>query len=94
MPTNICLLFLANEELFLKKRFFKRFYLFSVSGEGREKERERNTNVWVPLAHFLLGTWSTTQASALIGNQTGDPLLHSPAFNPLSYTRQGRSFPF
>ena len=37
----------------------------------------------------LLGTWPATQACALTGNQTGDPLLHSPALNPLSHTSQG-----
>ena len=31
--------------------FFKDFiYLFLERGEGREKERERNINVWLPLA--------------------------------------------
>ena len=30
--------------------FFKDFiYLFLERGEGREKERERNINVWLPL---------------------------------------------
>ena len=60
-------------------------------GEGRDKERERNVNVWLPLTHPLLGTWPATQASALTGNQTGDPLIHRLALNLLS---QGRiSFP-
>ena len=36
---------------------FKDFiYLFLERGEGREKERERNINVWLPLAWPLLGT--------------------------------------
>ena len=46
---------------------FKRFYLFLDRGERWEKERERNINVWLPLAHPLLGTWPTTKASALTG---------------------------
>ena len=29
--------------------FLKRFYLFLEIGEGREKEGERNINVWLPL---------------------------------------------
>ena len=33
----------------------KRFYLFIFRGE-REKERERNINVWLPLVHPTLGT--------------------------------------
>ena len=48
------------------------------------RERERNTNVWLPLVRPLLGTWPTTQACALTGNQTGDPLVCSPVLNPLS----------
>ena len=32
--------------------FFKDFiYLFLETGEGREKERERNISVWLPLMH-------------------------------------------
>ena len=38
------------------------FILFLERGEGREKERERNINVWLSLAHPLLGIWPTTQA--------------------------------
>ena len=48
--------------------FFKDFiYLFLDRGEGREKERERNINVWLPLVNPLCGTWPTTQACALTG---------------------------
>ena len=36
-----------------------------------------------------LGAWPTTQACALTGNQTGDPLVHTLALNPLSHTSQG-----
>ena len=42
-----------------------RFYLFSERGEGREKERERNMSVWLPLAHPSLGVGP---ACALTGN--------------------------
>ena len=56
--------------------------------EGKEKERERNINVWWPLACPQLGTWPTSQAFALTGNQTGNPLFHRPALSPLSYTSQ------
>ena len=66
--------------------FLKYFiYLFLERGEGREKERERNINVWLPLAHPLL----RTQACALTENRTGDPLVCSLALNPLSHTSQG-----
>ena len=53
---------------------------------------ERNINVWLPLTHPLLGTWSATQAGALNGNQTGDRLVHRLVLNPLSHTRQGCVF--
>ena len=54
---------------------FSRFYLFTF--KGREKESERNINVWLPLMQPALGTWPTTQACALTGNQTGNPLVRS-----------------
>ena len=70
--------------------FFKDFnflILFLDRGEGREKER--NIEVWLPIVRLLLGTWPATQACALVGNQTRDPLVHRPALNPLSHTSQG-----
>ena len=70
--------------------FFKDFiYLFLERGEGREKKRERNSNVWLPLMCPLLGTWPTTQARALTGNRTGNPLVLRPALNPLSHPSHG-----
>ena len=75
--------------------FFKDFiYLFLDRGGGREKEKERNINVWLPLMWPLLETWPATQARALTGNQISDPLVHRPALNPLSHTSQGRCFCF
>ena len=41
--------------------FFLRFYLFLERGEGRETERERNIDVWLPLTCPQLGIWPTTQ---------------------------------
>ena len=38
-----------------KSSFFKRFYLFLGREEGKEKERERNINVWLPLADPTTG---------------------------------------
>ena len=40
--------FITRVILFFKKDFT---YLFLDRGEGREKERERNINVWLPLMH-------------------------------------------
>ena len=54
-----------------------------------EKERKRNISVWLPLIRPLLGIWPATQAYALTGNQTSDPLPRSPALSPLSHTSQG-----
>ena len=45
--------------------FLKIIYLFLDKGEGREKERERNISVWLPLPCSLLGTLPATQACAL-----------------------------
>ena len=69
-------------------------YLFIFRERGRKKEREKNINVWLPLAHPQVGTWPATQACALTGNRTGNALVHRPALNPLSYTSQGLVAPF
>ena len=63
--------------------------LFLESGEGKEKERERNISVWLPLAHSLLGPWPATQACVLTGSRTRNPLVLRPALNPLSHTSRG-----
>ena len=36
-----------------------------------------------------LGTWPTSQACALTGNRTDDPLVYRLALNPLSHMSQG-----
>ena len=74
--------------------FKKRFYLFIFRGEGREKEREGNINVWLPLVHPPLGTWPSTQVCALTGNLTCNLLVHRLVLNPLSHTSQGYFFSF
>ena len=41
--------------------FIKEFIsLFLERGEVKEKERERNINVWLPLTYPLLRTWPIT----------------------------------
>ena len=71
--------------------FLKDFvYLFLERG-GREKERERNINVRLPLTCPLMGTWPTTQACALTGNRTSDPLIFRLALNSLKHTSQART---
>ena len=75
--------------IYCKGNFLKRFYLFILDREeGREKERERHISV----CHPLLGTWPATQACALTGNRTSDPLVCRPALNPLSHTSQGYNY--
>ena len=77
----------------LYKKFFKGFiYLFIYlleRGEGKEKEREGNISVWLPVTCPLPGTWPATQACALTGNRTSNPLVHRLALSPLSHTSQG-----
>ena len=68
---------------------FLRFCLFLDRGEGREGERERNINVRYPLMCPLLGAWPITQACALTGNRTSNPLVRRPELKPLSHTSQG-----
>ena len=54
---------------------FIRFYLFIFRERGREGEREGNISMWLPDVYPLLGTWPTTQACALTGNWTCNPLV-------------------
>ena len=66
-------------------------YLFREKGEEeREGEKHQNINVWLPLVCSLLGMWPTTQACALTGNGTSDPLICRLVLNLLSHTRQGQ----
>ena len=71
--------------------FFEIFiYLFLEMGRG-EREKlmcERNID-WLPLTHAPTGDWPATQACALTGNQTVNPLVLRPALNPPSHTSQG-----
>ena len=49
--------------------FLKDFiYSLSERGEAKEKKRERNIHVWLPLMCPQLGTQPATQACALTGN--------------------------
>ena len=57
--------FLKDLHFYFCKDFI---YLFLERGERREKEREKNIHVWLPLMCPPLGTWPATQACALTGN--------------------------
>ena len=72
-----------DTSILFKKDFI---YLFLGRREGKEKERERNINVCLPLMCPLWGTWPKTRACALTGSRTSDPLLRRLALNPLSRT--------
>ncbi|KAF6094718.1 hypothetical protein HJG60_011820 [Phyllostomus discolor] len=66
------------------------FYLFIFrKKEGREKQKGININVWLPLVRPLPGTWPATQACALIGSWTSDPLVCRLELSSLGYTSQG-----
>ena len=67
--------------------FLKRHLIHSFL--ERREGRERNITVWLPLTRPLLGIWPATQACALTGNRTGDPLVCRLVLNPLSHTSQG-----
>ena len=82
----------ANWEQGFLGFFFKiLFILFLDRAERREKEIERNINVWLPLMHPLPGTQPATQACGLTGNRTSDPVVCKQALNPPSPTSQGRN---
>ena len=64
-------------------------HLFLERGEGREKERERNINVWLPLSCPLSGAWPATQSCVLTGNQTGNPLVLRPGTQSIEPLQPG-----
>ena len=75
--------------------FLKDFvYFFLQRGERREEKRERNIIIWLPLVCPHLGTWSVTQACALMGNRTSNLPVHKLVLNPLSHTSQGLCYWF
>ena len=70
--------------------FFVRFYLSIARERRREGEKKGNIYVWLPLTCPPLGTWPTTQACALTGNPTSNPLVRRLALKTLSHTFQGQ----
>ena len=89
-PRFIYVVTLINTSLLFLNLFLKNFiYWLLERWERREKKREKNISVWLPLPCPHLGTWPTTQACALTGNRTRDSLVCRPVLNPLSHTSQG-----
>ena len=81
--------------LFFKVLYFKILFIFIFREKGKEGEREEGKHKCVVASQYpLLGTWPATQACALTGNQTGDPLVPKPVLNPLSRTSQGCMYYF
>ena len=66
---------------------FKKKKIFVFTYFQRQERREKHQ--WLPLTHPLLGTWPSTQACALTGNQTNDLLVHRLVLDPQSHTSQG-----
>ena len=83
MVSYICIMFCW----FLKKILF---IYFGQSGKEGEREGERHQCVVAsrlpPIGDLAR---PTTQACALTGNRTINPLFHRPALNPLSHTSRG-----
>ena len=81
---------ILHESIWLIFSLTKNIVFISKENTRREKERERNISVWLPLVHPQLGARPTTQACSLTGSQTSTPLVRRPALNPLSHTSQGQ----
>ena len=64
-------------------------YLF-IEGGGREKERTRNINVWLPFTGPLLETWPATQACALMGGSNWWPFGLQASTQPTEPLQPGQ----
>ena len=92
MLKTLRFLTLATKWIQMARAFFFFFfnYLFILDiGEGGRK-RGKHQCVVASHAPPTGGTWPATQACALPGDRTSDPLVCSLALNPLSHTSQGR----
>ena len=73
-----------SEELFASVNlsfcccFLKFLFIFREGEGGRKRGGEISMCGWVLLLFPQLGTWPTTQACALTGNRTSDPLAYRP----------------
>ena len=82
---SLTLSFHKEEQYLPKKREILCIYLLE-RGERRETSTCESYMDLLPLAHPQLGTWPASQACALTGNLTGDPLLFRLALDPLIHT--------
>ena len=84
---------ITNVIVFYLFLFFQRFYLFIFRQRGRVGERKGEKHQCVVASSApLLGVWPTTQACALPGNRTGEPLIHRLILNPWSHTSQDQFY--
>ena len=77
---------------FLFFLFKKIFYLFIFRERRREGEREGEKHQCVvasPVPSTGGPTWPATQACALTGKRTGDPLVFGLVLHPLNHASQG-----
>lgn len=77
--------------------FFKRYfvYFFLECRGGRRRERDIDVGEeqgWVASRMPELGTWPTSLACALTGNQMCSLFVHSPVLTPLNHTSQGKIY--
>ena len=85
---------LQHFRTFLKINFKDFIYLSLDRWEGREKERERNINLWKDNSISCLsqapywGPSPETQACAWLGIEWGNLLVRGPVLNPLRHTPQ------
>ena len=80
----------GKKHLYLFKTIFSKIlFIFRQNGRKGEGKRER-TSMCGCISHAL----RSTQACALTGNRTGDPLVFRPVLSPLSHTSQGYSLFF
>ena len=87
-PAQLLWKHFCNSSLYIY--IFKDFvYLFLE--RGREGEREGERHQCVVASYPLMRTWPITQAHALTGNRTGNPVVCRPVLHPLSNTSQGNS---
>ena len=75
--------------LFFFKILFIYFYREGKGGRKRGKHQCVVASCTPPTGYL-----AATQACALTGNRTSDPLVCRLALNPLSHTSQGQSLPF